>query len=172
VTPRLALLLACALALAAPPALGGGAPWQPGDRLEVFELADAHGELGRVDGGVRLVLFTADMDGGKLVQQALADPALQDLAAHGAVYVADVSRMPALVTRLFALPSIRRRPYRTLLDLAPDPTVRMPREPGKVTLVELDGLEVRGVRFADAPEAVAAAVRAAGAAGAAAAPAP
>jgi hypothetical protein len=162
VTPRLALLLACALAVAAP-ARGDDAPWQVGERLEVFELADAHGALGRVDERIRLVLFTADMDGGEIAQQALADPTLQDLAARDAVYVADVSRMPALVTRLFALPSIRRRPYRTLLDLAPDPTRRMPREAGKVTLLELDALVVRAVRFAAEPEAVASALRAGGA---------
>jgi hypothetical protein len=159
-TLRLALLATCALALSlAGAARSDDAPWQPGDRIEAFELADAHGAPGRVDERVRLVLFTADMDGGKLVQQALADPALQDLATHGAVYVADVSRMPALVTRLFARPSMRRRPYRTLLDPGPGPTVRMPREPGKVTLLALDALSVRSVHFADAPETVASAVR-------------
>ena len=159
-TLRLALLVSCALALTlAGPARSDDAPWQAGDRIEAFELADPHDAPGRVDETVRLVLFTADMDAGKVVQQALADPALQDLAAHGAAYVADVSRMPALVTRLFALPSMRRRPYRTLLDPGPGPTVRMPREPGKVTLLELDALTVRSVRFADAPETVASAVR-------------
>lgn len=159
VISRLALVLACSLALAAS-ARGEDAPWQAGDRLEPFELADPHGVAGRIDEGVRLVLFTADMDGGKLVQAALEDAALQDLAAHGAVYIADISRMPALVTRVFAMPSIRRRPYRTLLDPGPGPSVRMPREAGKVTLLELDALAVKSVRFADAPEAVASAVRA------------
>jgi hypothetical protein len=160
-TPRLAPLgLLLLLALAAP--LGAEeahAPWQPGDRVEPFELADAHGETGRVDEGVRLVLFTADMDAGKLVQEALSDSALQDLAARGAVYAADVSRMPALVTRLFALPSIRRRPYRTLLDTGPGPTTRIPREAGQVTLVTLDRLTVTSVRFAGTAAAVAAALR-------------
>jgi hypothetical protein len=161
-TLRPALLAVLALALTpAAPARAGDAPYQAGDRLEAFELADAHGEVVRVDEGVRLVLFTADMDAGDVVEKALADPALQDLAAHGAVYAADVSRMPAVVTRLFALPSIRRRPYRTLLDTGPGPTTRIPREADRVTLLELDALVVRGVRFEAAPEAVAAAVRAA-----------
>ena len=164
VQPRLALALSLLLALAAS-ARGEGAPWQVGDRLEPVELEDAHGVPGRIDEAVRLVVFSADMDGGKVVQQALSDPALQDLAAHGVAYVADVSRMPSLVTRLFALPSIRRRPYRTLLDPGPGPTVRIPREPGKVTLLALDGLAVRSVAFVDAPDAVAAAIRAAGAGG-------
>jgi hypothetical protein len=138
-------------------------PWIAGDRLEAFELADQHGEPGRVDAGVRLLLFAADMDAGKLVRDALeADPSLQDLAARGAVFVSDIHRMPALVTRLFALPSMRRRPYRMLLDRGPGPTVRIPREPGKLTLLELDALAIRAISFLDSPDAVAQALRAAG----------
>lgn len=159
---RLVLALVL-LALAAPSARAGdAAPCRVGDTLEAFELPDANGAPGRVDAGVRLLLFTADMDGGGLVRKALEDPALQDLAVHRAVYVADVSRMPALVTRMFALPSLRKRPYRTLLDRGPGPTQRIPREPGKVTLLTLDALAVRGIAFAASPDAVAAAVRDAG----------
>jgi hypothetical protein len=159
VVVRLALVLAAAL-VAGAPAAADDPPWRAGDRLQPFELSDPHGETGRVDERLRLVLFTADMDAGRLVQQALEDPALQDLEAHRAAYVADVSRMPAVVTRLFALPSMRRRPYRTLLDTEPGPTTRIPREAGKVTLLALDGLTVESVRFADTPQAVAAAIRA------------
>jgi hypothetical protein len=68
--------------------------------------------------------------------------------------------MPAVVTRLFAQPSMRRRPYRTLLDTGPGPTTRIPREDGKVTLLALDELTVRSVEFTDTADAVAAAIRA------------
>lgn len=167
--PRPALLaVACWVALAAPSRAEESAPpppWIAGDRIEAFELEDQHGDPGRVDAGVRLLLFAADMDAGALVRDALeADPSLQDLAARGAVFVSDIHRMPALVTRLFALPSMRRRPYRMLLDRGPGPTVRIPREPGKLTLLELDALSIRAITFLDSPDAVAQALRAAGAA--------
>jgi hypothetical protein len=154
-----ALVLAAALVVAGS-AAGDEAPWRTRDRLQPFELPDPHGKTGRVDERLRLVLFTADMDAGRLVQRALEDPALQDLEAHRAAYVADVSRMPAVVTRLFALPSMRRRPYRTLLDTGPGPTTRIPREDGKVTLLALDELTVRSVEFTATADAVAAAIRA------------
>ena len=155
------LFLLAALAFAAPGAGAEEPPWQAGERLAPFELADQHGQPGRVDESVRLLLFTADMDAGDLVKAALeADPKLQDLAAHRAVWISDIHRMPALITRLFALPSLRKRPYRMLLDRGPGPSARIPREEGKVSVVELDALVVRGVSFADAPEAVAAALRA------------
>jgi|GEM_PF-1116800 len=155
---RAALAAALALALAVG-ADGEEAAYAVGDRVEPFALEDPHGRAGGVDARTRLLLFTADMDAGDVVEKALADPALHDLAAHGTVYVADISRMPGVVTRLFALPSLRRRPYRTLLDTGPGPTTRIPREAGKVTLLELDGLAVRSVRFESDPAAVAAAIR-------------
>lgn len=160
VRPAALLSLLAALSLAAPAAGAEERPWQAGERLVPFELADQHGEAGRVDESVRLLLFTADMDAGDLVKAALeADPALQDLAAHGAVWVSDIHRMPAVITRLFALPSMRRRPYRMLLDRDPGPSVRIPREEGKVSLLVLDGLTLQSVAFADTPGAIAAALR-------------
>lgn len=158
---RLALFLLLLAGVLAPAGSARGAdePWRSGDRITAFELADAHGEPGRVDEAVRLVLFTADMDAGKIVAKALEDASLQDLAAHGAVYVADISRMPAVISQLFAMPSIRRRPYRTLLDSVPEATLRIPREEGKVTLLRLDALEVRAVELTADAGAVAAALR-------------
>ena len=47
-----------------------------------------------------------------------------------------------------------------LLARGPGPSARIPREERKVSVVELDALVVRGVSFADAPEAVAEALRA------------
>ena len=94
--------LTLALLLLAP--LARSEPYAVGSMLEPLELADQHGELRRVDGKQRVLLFTRDMDAGDVLKQALATdgPALLDGA--GAAYVADVSQMPALVLRLFALP--------------------------------------------------------------------
>ena len=153
------LSLIAALALAASSA-AEDAPWQAGDRLPPFELDDQHGVPGRVDESVRLLLFTADMDAGDVVRAALeGDAKLRDLAAHGAVWVSDIHRMPAVVTRLFALPSMRRRPYRMLLDRGPGPTVRIPREEGKVSVLVLDALVVKSVAFVGAPKGIAEALR-------------
>jgi hypothetical protein len=162
----LALLAGLAAAALAAPLRAEEAPpsaWSAGERIEAFELEDQHGAPGRVDEGVRHLLFAADMDAGDLVNGALEeDPALRDLAARGAVFVSDIHRMPVVITRLFALPSMRRRPYRMLLDRGPGPSVRIPRQPGQVTWVELDALVVRSVDFVASKQALAERLGAAG----------
>jgi hypothetical protein len=87
---------------------------------------------------VRRLLVTRDMKAGDIVKETLADAGAGHLDDRAAVYVADVSRMPALVTRLFALPKLRRRPYRMLLDRDGETMARFPSEEGRVTVLHLD----------------------------------
>ena len=85
------------------------------------------------------------MDGGGVVKQGLAAADQAFLEAHDAAYVADVSGMPSLALRLFALPSLRKRPYRILLDRDGAATRTLPHGAGAVTVLRLDRLRVTGV---------------------------
>jgi hypothetical protein len=164
---RLCLALLLAPALAAParaepaPADAPGdaqAALSAGDVLPALALADQHGRPQRLDEGVRLVLFTRDMDAGRLVQRALSDADAVRLSQSGAVYVSDVSRMPRLVRRIVAKPRMRQRPYPMLLDEEGEATAALPSREGRVTLLFLERLRVSEIRFAETPEEVAAAL--------------
>lgn len=156
----LPLLLLLVLALGSASSVSAQEPapvYVAGDRVVPFTLSDQYGEPGSVDDRTRVVLFAAEMDAGDLVHEALeANASLRDLAALDAVFVSDIHRMPALVSRLFALPSMRRRPYRMLLDREPGPTVRLPREEGRVTILRLNALVIESVTFAADAAAIAA----------------
>jgi hypothetical protein len=104
------------------------------------------------------VLLTRDMDAGGFVRAALAEEGAAKLARAGAVYVADVHRMPAPIRRLFSLPRMRERPYRVLLDTDGEPTAALPSESGKATWIRLDGLRVVELRFLATAADVAAAL--------------
>ena len=93
-----------------------GAPLAVGDPMPPLALEDQHGRAGNIGEGVRVVVVSRDMEAGDVVKKALAGRDQAFLDANGAVYVANISGMPALVTRLFALPRMRERPYRMLLD--------------------------------------------------------
>jgi hypothetical protein len=139
--------LAAGLALVSLGALAPGASSAqetalPPAALEPFALEDQHGVSQRVDAMTRAVLFSADMDAGDLVKAALQEGGAERLARAGAVYVSDVSRMPGIVRRTMAEPAMRKRPYPILLDREGDVTKGLPRAPGQVTLLVLDGLRV------------------------------
>jgi hypothetical protein len=71
------------------------------------------------------------------VKQALATDGAEFLQ-HRAVYVSDVSRMPAVIRNTFALPALRRRDYRIALDESGEVTRDIPSVEGKPTLLVLD----------------------------------
>lgn len=147
------------LALLIAPAWGAE-PLAVGDALPALTLRDQHGEEHQVDAAARAVLFTRDMDAGAIVKTALADDGGRMLEAAGAVYVADVSRMPGLVRRMIAIPRMRRRGYRMLLDEEGEATARLPGGDGTATLLVLDARRITAIERHGDPEALRAALAA------------
>ena len=116
-----------------------------GDKIESFTLKDQHGKSHNVDASVKVVLFSRDMGGGEFLKRGLADVAPKYLNVKKAVYVVDVSGMPAVIATDFAIPSMRDRPYSVLLDRDGKTTARLPNVKGKATLVFLDRLTVQRI---------------------------
>jgi hypothetical protein len=129
-------------------------PYSVESRIEPFTLEDQHGESQQVDATTRIILFSRDMDGGKLLKEALADVSEDILTNHSGVYVADISGMPSLVARMFALPSMRKRPYAILLDRDGQTTRRLPDVDERATLIFLEKLEITKVTHAETAQAV------------------
>jgi len=119
-------------------------PVRPGQPLPDIRLTDQHDVEGRLDATTRLVLVTRDMDAGNLVKDALGEGRGPLLSAARVVYISDISRMPGVITKLFALPAMRKRDYRILLDRDGKATADVPSEEGKVTALEIaDGIIAR-----------------------------
>jgi len=123
-------------------------PYGVGDTIEGFSLEDQHGDTGTVDATTRVILFSRDMPGGDLLKEALSDVQAEALEARGAVYVSDISGMPALVSRLMAVPAMRRRPYDLLLDRDGGVTARLPDAIRQATLIHLDALRIERIEHA------------------------
>ncbi len=133
-------------------------PYAVGTSLRAFSLEDQYGIRGEVDTRVRLLLLTRDMDGGDLVKRALADVDQKFLDERRAVYIADIARMPALVSKLVAVPRMRKRPYRVVLDRDGSATRDLPYAAGKATAIFLDDLRITRIAYLATAEEVRAAV--------------
>lgn len=125
-----------------------------GDSLPTLALHDQHGAEVRVEAGTRLLLLSRDMDGGGVVKEALAEGGKEKLAAAGAVYVSDVSRMPGFVRSAFAMPSLRKRPYPVLLDENGEITKTLPWVEGQATLLTLEAGKILTITYLKTPAAL------------------
>ncbi|MFC0709020.1 FAD/FMN-containing dehydrogenase [Azorhizophilus paspali] len=122
-----------------------------GERLTPWTLLDQHEQAYSLNEETRVLLIARSMDGARLVEAVLKTRPQGYLEARRAVFVADISRMPSLVARLFAVPAMRDYPYRVLLDRDARVASRYPGDPAKVLWLDLEHGRLRAMReFADA----------------------
>ena len=89
-----------------------------GSDLPPITLTDQHDAKATVGPEVRIVVLTRDMAAGDVVKDGFAGMDQAALDLRGAVYVADISGMPSLGASMFAIPKMRDRSYRPVLDRA------------------------------------------------------
>jgi hypothetical protein len=133
-------------------------PLAPGATLPELRLPDQHGQERSVGPDVKLLLFSRDMPGGGVLRDWLEQDGAALLEQHGAVYVADVSRMPGPIRAIVAKPRLRRRPYPVLIDESGTATAALPGGEGKAALIFLDRLKVTRIEQVDSVDALRAAL--------------
>jgi hypothetical protein len=87
------------------------APLAAGSAMPTLSLNDQHDKPAPVGPATRWVVFTAEKPVSDMVSAVLAAEPAGVADRLRLVYVADISGMPALVTRMFALPKLRELPF-------------------------------------------------------------
>lgn len=119
-----------------------------GHPLPAMALKDQHDQPWTVPADTRLVLFAAGRKASNLVQAVLEKEPKDFLAQRRTVYLADMSKMPSVATRMFALPSLREMPFRVGVSLQEPTLAAWPRQPDSVTLISLANGVVHSVAYA------------------------
>jgi len=101
---------------------------------------------------LKVLLVAHDMAGSKLMKAALAERPSGYLEARHAAFVADISRMPAPISKLFAIPALRHYSYRVLLDREPRVANRFPAQGAAVTWLQLEQGKVVATHQLDSAE--------------------
>lgn len=135
-----ACLLAVRLALAA--TLQPGQPWPP------LALKDQHDKQFPVGPDARVIFFAFEMDGARLMTKTLDGLPAATLERKNAVYIADISAMPGLISTMAAEPRLQRAPYRIALIRYARDGERLPRKPGAVTVLTLEAGRISSIEYA------------------------
>lgn len=122
--------------------------------LPAQNFENQHGETLALDGNVTWMIFAHHNKGAKMTKGAIDEAGIKDFSAYQGLYVADISKMPALISRMFAMPAMRKYEFNLALDKDGDLTQSWPKQEEKVTLMKLNNLDVVDVQYVDSPEAV------------------
>jgi len=142
--------LPCAVALSIRLA-AHAAPLSAGSAMPPLSLSDQHDKPAAVGPSTRWVVFTAEKAVSDMVSAALAAEPAGIADRLRLVYVADISRMPPLATRMFALPKLRELPFPIALVRDPAQVTQVsdiPRVPGSATVLRIDAGHVAQVVMA------------------------
>jgi hypothetical protein len=88
------------------------------------------------------------MAGSKMMTSVLEGLPPSALQARNAVYVADISSMPAPISIIVAVPKMKTRPYPVGVVRFERDAIDFPRKPGAVTVLRLDAGKISAVEFA------------------------
>ena len=111
-------------------------PLKVGDAVPAIAAKDQHGVAFQFTNGVHFLLVVTEMACSQAANQKLAVAGAGFLEQHQAAYLMDIHTMPA-VARLFALPKIRKYPYRIVLVETAEALAAFPAQPGRVTVLAL-----------------------------------
>jgi hypothetical protein len=123
----------------------------PGHTLRDLEFKDQHDRLHRLSENLRFLVFSADMGGSRLIQAWMKDRNDDYLKAQNIALLADIHRMPYLISKTIALPRMRNYTYSLLLIQDEGRGSIYPQQPEAVTVLVLKRLTVESIHYATTP---------------------
>ena len=124
-------------------------PLTPGSSLGSYTLRDQFDTPHRFsrENYTRIVVAQSREDALKVVEFLQRQPK-DFLSTHHCAFVSDIHSMPTLVTKLFALPKMKKYPFAVLLIYEKEHNI-FPMREGKLTFITLQNNTLLKVSFGD-----------------------
>lgn len=122
--------------------LFGMAGWavesEPPQNLDFSSLVDQFGQPFRGPGSMALVMVVNGMKAKNMVRDTLAELDVSCLQQGRVIYLANISGMPKMISKLVAVPRLRKLGYPVWLDYSGNMTDMLPTRKDEVTLLSID----------------------------------
>lgn len=121
-------------------------PYKIGDTIESFSLPNQFDKKQTIDASVRTILVSFEKSTGANINAFLAQHKADFLNQHHAVFIANISGMPMIITKMFALPKMRSYAHSVLL-MYDENDKRFKSQEGKITLYKLEKGVIQQIDF-------------------------
>lgn len=144
------LLSACLLSMLACSATAAN-PMQPIENNDLKQTLPAtifqsqHDKPVSIDSNTRLVLLSTHKAGNTWVKNSFQQLNITHLNEKNWVYVADISAMPSMITKLFALPKMKKYTFTVALDKTGEATKNWQKQANTVTAYQLNQLMIEDI---------------------------
>ena len=115
-----------------------------GDNIGTFSLLNQHDEKVTVDNKINKIIVSFEKDTGANINEYLSKKYPLFLKNNNAVFIANISGMPSIITKLFALPKMRDYKHSILLIYDEDDKRFVSKEE-KSTLYTLENSVIKSI---------------------------
>lgn len=116
------------------------------DKFLSFLLPDQFDKIHSVDGKLSYIIISFEKENSKIVNEFLSTKSENFLDEKNSVFIADISGMPTIITKMFALPKMRDYKYPILL-IYDDKGDKFLRKDDKITIYTLKNTQVSNIDF-------------------------
>lgn len=112
--------------------------------VPAIKIKDQFEKEHTIDANVKTILFASDKGTSDILKDYLLSKDADILTKNNAVYIADISGMPSLISKFVALPKMKKYPFSVLLldDTNKD---NFSKEEGKIIVYTLDNSKVTNI---------------------------
>jgi hypothetical protein len=126
--------------------LWANVPFNINDKIGNFSLLNQFDAKQTIDNSVEMIIVSFEKDTGAQLNEFLSQQTPDFLQQHKTVFIANISGMPMVITKMFALPKMRNYKHPILL-IYDENDVRFKSQEGKSTLYKLKDGVIQSIEF-------------------------
>lgn len=138
----LALTLSVAILSAAPLKIDS-----PLEMLEGFKYETPQGRQMKIPNKTKLVIVAFEKDTGALVNEYLDKQSPFYLPKNNSIFIADINKMPSIVTSMFALPKLQKYKHLIYLHYSDKLQEAVPNKEQKITLLRFENSKIKEISY-------------------------
>lgn len=137
-----ALTLSVAILSAAPLKIDS-----PLEMLEGFKYETPQGRQMKIPNKTKLVIVAFEKDTGALVNEYLDKQSPFYLLKNNSIFIADINKMPTIVTSMFALPKLQKYKHLIYLHYSDKLQEAVPNKEQKITLLRFENSKIKEISY-------------------------
>ena len=123
------------------------APLEVGQQVDFALLQDQYAQPFVHETAMKYLLFTNSMKPGRAVRDVMSQLDPHCYQDGTLVFVADVSGMPKLITKMIAVPKMRGYGFSIWLDYEGEATAALPVKEGSISVIKVDKGAIEDIQY-------------------------
>lgn len=115
--------------------------------LDGFKYETPQGRQMKIPNKTKLVIVAFEKDTGALVNEYLNTQSPFYLPKNNTIFIADINKMPTIVTNMFALPKLQKYKHLIYLNYSDKLESAVPNKEQKITVLRVEDAKIKEISY-------------------------